>query len=323
MTRDRKEMEYPDAPSGYVMLYNYKEPFMKYEGGHGYQGVLLFDGETDRIQCHLCGEWFGNLSHHLHREHAMKAAEYKNMTGLLQTTALLNETERAVLIAKGVERFKNLRPNRHHTEATREKIRTTTLANRENRERQNITGTCPEQLIERLRTTYHKLGRTPHDAELKGKETFVKVFGSFKAACELAGIPYNPPGKTHMTRTSKYIRADMVIWVRENIVDGKFPKMPGYARAIGGSHQGIHNACKKWGGWKAICHEAVVSDGVYKKVRGYRYSKDELLNFLVEFKKNNGRNPSISDCKRGLLPHASRYIYYWKSWKGALKESGL
>lgn len=38
-----KEVEYEEAPSGYVKLYNYKEPFMKFNGGHGYQGVLLVD----------------------------------------------------------------------------------------------------------------------------------------------------------------------------------------------------------------------------------------------------------------------------------------
>lgn len=50
-----KVMEYEDSPSGFVTLYNYKEPFMKYEEGYGLKGVLLFDGKTGRVQCHMCG----------------------------------------------------------------------------------------------------------------------------------------------------------------------------------------------------------------------------------------------------------------------------
>ena len=42
-------MEYEEAPSGYVTLYNYKEPFMPYREGYGYLGVVLFDGETDKV----------------------------------------------------------------------------------------------------------------------------------------------------------------------------------------------------------------------------------------------------------------------------------
>jgi len=41
-----KTLEYEEAPSGSVCLYNYKEPFMEFHDeelgvGHGYQGVLL------------------------------------------------------------------------------------------------------------------------------------------------------------------------------------------------------------------------------------------------------------------------------------------
>lgn len=323
INRERREMEYPDAPSGFVMLYNYKEPFMPYEGGHGYQGVLMFDGEKDTVQCHLCGEWFEYLPNHLHREHTTSASEYKEMVGLLQSTALLGEKQRAVLIQKGVERFKNLRPGQKKTKAEKIKIRDTVRRNRENRERQNLTGTCPDQLIDRLRNQYARLGHSPTTKEVGSKETYERVFGSWKEACERAGIPYIPPGGAYGLGKTKYTRADFVIWIRDNIVDGKFPRIANYVVAEGKSYSNIWAAVKMLGGWKALCHEALISDGTYRKINGYRYSKEELLKFLTDFKKFNDRNPSISDCKRGLLPHASRYIYHWKSWKNALKAAGL
>lgn len=110
--REKKEIEYEEAPSGNVTFYNYKEPLMKFEQGHGFIGALVFDTESDKIQCHLCGEWFGHLPSHLAKEHNMRSAAYKDLVGLNQTTALINESMRAKMIASGLKkRMKNLRNN--------------------------------------------------------------------------------------------------------------------------------------------------------------------------------------------------------------------
>lgn len=322
ITKEKKEMEYLDAPSGFVTLYNYKEPFMRYEGGHGFQGVLMFNGDDDKIQCHLCGEWFEYLPNHLHREHTTSAAEYKEMVGLAPTTALLGEKQRAKLIENGTERFKNLRPGKKKSAAEKNKI--SESLKRLNRERQNLTGTCPEQLIERVRQAYHTLGRTPSENEIRGKETIVRVFGSWKAACEIAGIPYSPPGKNRNERkSSKFVDAEIILWIRDNVQDGKLPKQVPYSRSIGVAAQSLSSYVKRHGGWSEFCRKALTSDGTYRKVRGFRYSKEDLLGFLTVFEKNHGRKPAVSDCKRGMLPHASRYIYHWKSWRNALKAAGI
>ncbi len=203
MTKERKELEYPDAPSGYVMLYNYKEPFMPFVGGHGYQGVLLFDGSNDTVQCHLCGEWQTYLPGHLKREHTMTAAEYKETVGLEKTSVLISESARAKLIAVNMgKRMKNLRRPKHRSKETREKIRLSLLEHR--RETQNKRGTCPLQLIERLQKEFDKRGRTPKMREVKGLyQTITKVYGSWKHACEIAGIPYRSVGTTLRPRAIK------------------------------------------------------------------------------------------------------------------------
>lgn len=46
-----KTVEFEDAPSGMITLYNYKEPFMDFVdeatgGGFGYQGVLISEENT-------------------------------------------------------------------------------------------------------------------------------------------------------------------------------------------------------------------------------------------------------------------------------------
>lgn len=144
------------------------------ERGYGFQGVLMFDGEDDKVQCHLCGEWFEYLPNHLHREHTTSAGEYKEMVGLSQSTALLGERQRAKLIENGLaRRLQNLRPGKKRTQKEKDKIRET--LKRMTRERQNLTGTCPAQLIERIREAYHRVGHTPQDHEIKGKETIIYV----------------------------------------------------------------------------------------------------------------------------------------------------
>lgn len=217
-----REIEYEDAPSGYVKLYNYKEPFMKFDGGFGYQGVLLFDGESEKIQCHMCGKWFDSLGNHINRGHNMKASDYKDITGLLQTTALINEKIRTKLISSGQSRFKNLKKGRKKTKQEIEKIRKTLLKNSNKRERENVMGSCPAQLIAKLQKEYEILGHTPRDPKhanrvnikyrkeallsakrIGSREKYIRVFGSWAKACEMANIPVRKSGQTIHPKLSK------------------------------------------------------------------------------------------------------------------------
>jgi ribosome-binding protein aMBF1 (putative translation factor) len=53
---------------------------------HGRLGVLADDGE--RAQCHLCGEFFGNLGGHVTQVHGVTPAEYKERFELKASTGL-------------------------------------------------------------------------------------------------------------------------------------------------------------------------------------------------------------------------------------------
>lgn len=195
MKNELHEMEYEDAPSGFVNLYNYKEPFMKFEsefGGFGYQGVLLFDGKTQKIQCHFCGEWLNYLPHHIKKEHNIKAAEYKKIVGLNKTSALISEKHRELLVEKGLKRFNNLRPGRKKTDDEKQKISASRKENQ--RESQNKSGTCPAQLIDRLRKLSETLGHPPTRREVPFIETLKLVYGSFNNAMRIAQLPTRKPG---------------------------------------------------------------------------------------------------------------------------------
>lgn len=197
-------MEYEDAPSGFVTLYRYKEPFMRYTQGYGYLGALLFDGKTQKIQCHECGDWFYYLPDHLHREHNMRASEYKERVGLRQTSALISEVTRNKLVASGTERFKNLRPGKKKTQKEKDKIRKT--MQKVTMEAKNERGTCPEQLIDRLLKLHDKYGRMP--TEIEGKNLFRtirEVYGSMERACEIAGIQHRKNG-LNLNHHSQYFK---------------------------------------------------------------------------------------------------------------------
>ncbi len=307
-------IEYEEAPSGNVTFYNYKEPLMKFEEGYGFMGALVFDTESKKIQCHFCGEWFNTLGNHLHREHAMTADFYKQSVGLNKSTALVNEEIREKLIARhnGAE---NLRPNIKHTEETKEKIRATLKENR--LEKKNVAGTCPAQLLERLTRLYDKLGRTPLQKEISFLEALKTTYGSLENACIACGIPYRKPGQniSYKTRTKwsyKYCCETVREFYDKN---NRFPK----TKEI----KGIDHALLKYGRVN-IFKDAIALDGRFRKsIKRFRYTKQELLNFLSSFEKIHGRKPSYSDCKRGLLPCLSRYSYNFGSWKTALEMANI
>lgn len=322
-TKEKKVMEYEDSPSGFVTLYNYKEPFMKYEKGYGFQGVLLFDGETDKVQCHLCGEWYIALSNHLIKEHAMRADQYKEEVGLIKNTALIGENLRAKLIAQGLDkRLQNLRSRKgvKHTPESRKMISNSLKENR--REKQNMNGTCPEQLIDRLIKEYQKNGyKTPSIKKIQFAEALYKTYGTYKNACEIAGIPYNDPleslkrGREKLIIQKNESLAKAQEWITQYYITHK--KLP--------TLQETKNLSGRKRISKSLFYDlsklAVVNAGFYEKSLAgeFQFSKEELLGFLKNFEKINNRKPSYSDARRGLIPNLSRYSYHFGSWKNALK----
>jgi Homing endonuclease associated repeat len=313
-----KEMEYEDAPSGYVTLYNYKEPFMPYQQGFGYLGVLLFDGETDKVQCHMCGEWFGSLSHHLVREHAMRATQYKDEVGLNQTTALIGEKMREKLIASGLDkRLQNLRAGGKMTNETKKKISETLKAN--SLENKNLRGTCPAQLIDRLRKKYDELGRTPKDSETPAKEALIMTYGSMQEACRIAGIPYRKPSQT--INNPRTITKDQVIQFLATYAKEQ-KKFPRHKDIRNTEHERLWKAAvnKKWS-FPQMKKEAIKINGEYVQGSNVPLGKEGLVFMLRKFYEVHGRQPSVSDAKRRLVPPPSSYYYHFKSWNEALQEA--
>lgn len=317
----KKEIEYEDAPSGNVTFYNYKEPLMKFDGGFGFVGALVFDTETDKIQCHLCGHWFKALnSNHLRREHNMSAGEYKDIVGLNQSSALIGESMREKLIASGLDkRLQNLRNQKgvRRSEETREKIRQTLQKNTP--EMQNLRNTCPAQLIERLRNQYIQLGHTPTEKKVPMRGALLKTYGTYRETCRIAGIPEPLQASQTYTNIAKKMTEEKVVdWVRNYVdIHGGIPISKDFIKEKAERVYSMYKTDKK-----GFLIKALGGDGKYRKQDIIiHYTKEQLLGFLRHFKAINNRHPSYSDCKRGLLPHLSRYSYHFGSWEKALAEA--
>lgn len=323
-TKIKTEIEYEEAPCGYVTFYNYKEPLMKFEGGFGYIGALVFDGKTDKIQCHFCGEWLGSLPHHLRREHNMSASEYKDLVGLLQSTALISESARAKLIASGLDkRGQNLRAGGKKTQEEKDKIRATLIKNGQKAEHKNLRGTCPEQLIYRMKTIAEEKGDKLRMRDFDSfKESILKTYGTLEVACKLAGIKYHAPSVNYSyDHVRKYTRDTALNFIREYIL--RFENVPTYKDFEKQGSSGLYDSqIKNEKVLKEIATEALAGMDTYRKVdMKIVYTDEQLLNFLRKFEKINGRRPALSDAKRRLVPAPQNYYYHFGNWKNALSKA--
>ncbi len=248
---------------------------------------------------------------------------YKKIVGLNKKTALINEGYRDKLIANGLaRRIAHLTPfgkkKRVVSQATREKIRQSRKENRD--ETKNVTNTCPEQLIHRLVELYKKKGRTPMQREIGFRDALLMTYGSMKEACNVAGIPYRPPGvNTDYSQRTKYTEDFCINYVRDFFdANGRLPRYQDMKKIGKGA---VWEKMVRKYNKKKIFRLALAMDGRYRKSSRVRYTKEELLHFLRTFEKIHGRLPSYSDCKRGLLPPLGRYSYNFGSWKNALVQA--
>lgn len=152
-----------------IMFYGYKEPLRKFEGGFGYQGVLMTTKDKERVQCHFCGMCFRSLNNgHLMNVHKLTAAQYKTKVGLSQQTALVGESTRKKLIDRGwnpnhMEELKKAQQRRRERIAKGLKDKNSGF--KLSLEKKNERGTCPDQLLDIIDKTVKSFGRIPTGEE--------------------------------------------------------------------------------------------------------------------------------------------------------------
>lgn len=153
---------------GKVFLYKQKAPFVP--SGKSVLGALEYREADDKVRCHECGEWKIALGQHLHKEHGVTAAEYKERHGLRQQSALCGIRFLEALSRTSKERGlgRNLGGMAEERRLEVQKIGRVKsaevragLADRAERrasELKNERGTCQAQLLGKIREIAEKHG---------------------------------------------------------------------------------------------------------------------------------------------------------------------
>lgn len=193
-----------DPANSILTFYNYKEPLKKIENGFGYYGTLAVTKDGTGVQCHICGQIHERLDNHVYKIHKMKVSEYKKKFGLAATTALVSEKVRRkskevmmewLASPEGKEHLKRL------IESNKNRKKGSTKGYKERLETKNKKGTCPDQLLEKIKEVKEKLGRVPTSTEFQehtGGQRYQLLiratFGTWANALGMLG--FKPPERT-------------------------------------------------------------------------------------------------------------------------------
>lgn len=188
-----------------LTLHNYKEPLSPVDKGYGYYGTISATNDGMYIQCHICGGLYENLGSHLKAKHQLSGKEYKERFGLAFMSALVSENYRNENTKRSLLWWNSLseKEKNHYKKKSRENGRLkSTPQQKQTLEALNKNGTCPAQLLEKIKEVAVTLGHTPSKKEFiatTGTQRYVhliyKTFGSWTNAVEATG--QIPKDKNH------------------------------------------------------------------------------------------------------------------------------
>ena len=196
-----------------IKFYNYKEPLKKVPEGYGYLGTLAYSKKLDQVQCHICGLFFRFINNaHLGKCHKMTARQYKEKFQLSPTTALCGEGTRVKLI----KRFDNMSPE--YWEQKRKDLKKAQKVPKRHPkyslEVHNKRGTCPDQLLDKIKKLANILHRAPTGQEFtdyykKFMGSIQYTFGTYENALRKAGLT---PGRE--VQAEKYSEENLLEYLR-------------------------------------------------------------------------------------------------------------
>jgi hypothetical protein len=265
-------MKLKDYKKEDLTLHNYKEPLTKIEGGHGYYGTITATVDGKYIQCHICGDLFENLGNHLRHDHKTNGKEYKERFGLAFMSALVSETYRLKQKKRSVKWWHNLSDEEksRRKEMARRNRRKNNKQPRQQLETKNKRGTCPDQLLEKIREVADKLGRTPSKRDFIkacGTQRYVhliyKTFGSWSGAVDMAGYrPLN--NKVGKGGYRKYEDEELLAYLANFAEEHK--EIPSYSDFFRGDLPSLGVYERRWGNLE----NARVVAGVYDILKGIK-----------------------------------------------------
>ena len=147
-------------------LYKAQAPFMEVPRGFGYQGVVMYDDDEDKVQCHICGRWFSHLGKHVSSTHKMLAEDYKIEYGLSIGTAICGRSISSLRSKLGRKAF---REGRFIPKICKKGVRRRLPRVKPNSSIQtkNKFGLCDMQILARYDVVKRICGRTPMDGDFR------------------------------------------------------------------------------------------------------------------------------------------------------------
>lgn len=262
---NKKELEKYFTKIGFVKpidrmitISNYKEPLTPTPEGYGYLGTISQTQDGEYIQCHICGKLMKHMSGHLRSAHKMNTRDYKQEYGIALKTALTAEKTRWEMKRRTIEYVNSLSGDEKKDYF--EKRRKWLLEGRKKRtakqpkkalEAYNKNGTCPLQLLDKIREVASDLGHTPALKEFvtecgtqRYKHLIIKTHGSWNKAVEKAGLEKHN-AKNKPKRYKKYTDEELLEYLRifaeENneipthtdFISGSLPREGVYVRRFG------------------------------------------------------------------------------------------
>lgn len=250
-----------------ITLHNYKEPLSPVKKGFGYYGTISATIDGKYIQCHICGGLYENLGGHLRGKHQLLGREYKERFGLAFMSALVSENYRNENTKRSLLWWASL------SEKDKDKYKTKARANyktkkmpqpKQTLETLNKNGTCPAQLLEKIKEVAQTLGHTPSKKEFiatTGTQRYVhliyKTFGSWTTAVETTGRI--PKDKNHGRGGNRKYTNDQLLDYLANFAqeNGRVPSYTDFYRNLLPT-LGVYE--RRWGNLENARQEA----GVYE-----------------------------------------------------------
>lgn len=251
----------------YLTLKHYKEPLKEVTDGFGYFGAIQVTIDGEKIQCHICGELFGNLGLHIYHKHEMTVGEYREKFELSRSTALISESCRDKLKQEAIRHFAQFSPSKRAEWLEKARKARSERQPKERLEAKNKKGTCPDQLLEKVKECADALGRTPTKIEFIehcGTSRFVhliyKTFGSYKKAITMLGLAEHTARQTPQKKNSDEELLDylQIFWQENQKIPtetdckrGLLPDSGVYKRRFGSLPKarqlaGIHEIPSRW-----------------------------------------------------------------------------
>lgn len=245
-----------------ISLFKARAPFQEIANGEGfgYMGVVLYDKNEDKVQCHLCGKWFSFIGgSHLHKTHKMPMELYREKFGLPISFGLCSKKISGLRAKVANNHVKKILPwtkgKKHRYEVKRRKYKSN---GRDRASWKNSMGLCDLQKLERFKIVQAIAGKeNPSNNEIKKYDSplwgaLTREAGSLNGWRQRHGIGTRPRGQMREPYGETEVIASLRKWAHE------FKRVP-TTRSWNANHNGypgVTTVCRYFGSFKAALSRA-------------------------------------------------------------------